>query len=189
MSINTSVGLPWPEHVTVSLFTGCVNLSGLVCCESVYSLKQCQQPGLQELCSAQSVQCFLFQSTASKADTEMEYIEPCPSQTYSHGHFLWSCMVTWDELPWDSTLWESVTSPLFSRWSALLSVLLHLYPACRLNFLSCSERTQIFQLRETWILSGFEAAVNQRFIVSVTSVNFVGKPGRSKVHLLYENKY
>lgn len=31
VSINTSVGLPWLQHVTVSLFTPCVNLLGLVC--------------------------------------------------------------------------------------------------------------------------------------------------------------
>lgn len=43
-SINASVGLPWLEHGTVSLLSGCVNLFCLVCCESVLRLKHSSMP-------------------------------------------------------------------------------------------------------------------------------------------------
>lgn len=43
-SINASVGLPWLEHGTVSLLSGCVNLFCLVCCESVSRLKHSSMP-------------------------------------------------------------------------------------------------------------------------------------------------
>lgn len=80
MSINTSVGLPWLEHVTVSLFSGCVNLFCRVCCESVYSLKQRSMPAgfffssPRRLCGAQSFRCFPSLSVSRpRANTEMEY--------------------------------------------------------------------------------------------------------------------
>lgn len=79
MSINTSVGLPWLEHVTVSLFSGCVNLFCLVCCVSVYSLKQRSMPACfffspRRLCGAQSFRCFPSLSVSRpRANTETEY--------------------------------------------------------------------------------------------------------------------
>lgn len=90
MSINTSVGLPRLEHVTVSLVSGCVNLFCLVCCESVYSLKQRSMPTCffsppRWLCGAQSFGCLPSLSVARpQAHTDMEYnIESYSSQTIS----------------------------------------------------------------------------------------------------------
>lgn len=205
MSINTSVGLPWLEHVTVSLFSGCVNLFCRVCCESVYSLKQRSMPAgfffllpgdfavhnrfdVSRLCQCRGL-----------GPTQRWNIESYASQTTGPGYFLWRGTVRWDWSPLLSPLWESFCAASGSMWADWCRPFLcfhlnplfslcsfELFPAgCLSNFLSFSASLRWLEYfcLITWILSGFEAVVNQRFIVSATSVNFVGESDHSEVHL------
>lgn len=98
-----------------------------------------------------------------------------------------------------SALWESFCATsgfiLANRCRPVLSFHLHLLlslcsftsPLPQLPVLLwLAEWLEYFCFR-AWILSGFEAAVNQWFIISVTSDNFVGK--RTTAKSTFKNKY
>lgn len=136
--------------------------------------------------------------------TQRRNIESYASQSNDPGYFLWRGTVRWDWSPLLSPLWESFCAASGFIWADWCRPILcfHLnllfslcsfassLPAAFLtsffclslpSFSACLRWFEYFCLI-TWILSGFEAAANQRFIVSVTSVNFVEKSDHSEVH-------
>lgn len=184
-SINASVGLPWLEHGTVSLLSGCVNLFCLVCCESVSRLKHSSTPACfffllhfffsdsQWLFSAQSFWCFPYLSVARPQANGGWNIE-------SHTGGLTAAAVSGGAARSSGTAVHDGNLSMLNQASEGT----HWCRADLSSLSSCSASENFLFPRLgwleyfwfiSWILSGFEAVVNERFIFSETSVNFVGK--------------
>lgn len=187
-SINASVGLPWLEHGTVSLLSGCVNLFCLMCCKSVSRLKHSSVPACffllfhiffpsysdsQWLCSAQSFWCFPYLSVARPRANAGWNIE-------SHTGALTAPAVSGGAARSSGTaLHDGNLSVLHqasegARWCRADLSSLSSFSASE-NFLFPHLGWLEYFWVISWILSGFEVVVNERFIFSATSVNFVGK--------------